>query len=58
MPLELFALFLLFRVYDIMKPWPIRAVEHGVPGGLGIMLDDLVAGAFAAASYALVRPFF
>ncbi len=58
MPLELFALFLLFRIYDILKPWPIRAVERGVPGGLGVMLDDLVAGAFAAASYALFRPFF
>lgn len=57
-PLELLALFILFRIYDILKPWPIRSVERGVPGGLGVMLDDLVAGLFAAASYALLRPFF
>ncbi len=56
-PLELFALFALFRAFDILKPWPIRAVERCVPGGLGVMLDDLVAGLFAAASYALIRPF-
>jgi phosphatidylglycerophosphatase A len=43
------AAFLLFRLFDIMKPWPIRAVERRVAGGLGIMLDDI-----AAALYALV----
>jgi len=57
MPLELLALFCLFRFFDILKPWPIRAVERTVPGGLGVMLDDLVAGVFAAASFALIRPF-
>lgn len=57
-PVELFALFVLFRAFDILKPWPIRAVDRKVPGGLGVMLDDLVAGLFAAASYALLRPFF
>lgn len=57
MPLELLALFALFRLFDIVKPWPIRAVERSVPGGLGVMLDDLVAGLFAAAAYALIRPF-
>lgn len=55
--LELLALFGLFRLFDILKPWPIRSVERGVPGGLGIMLDDLVAGLFAAAVFALLRPF-
>jgi phosphatidylglycerophosphatase A len=38
--------FLLFRAFDIFKPWPIRAVER-LPGGIGIMADDLVAGLFA-----------
>lgn len=57
MPLELLGLFLLFRLFDILKPWPIRAVERSVPGGLGVMLDDVLAGVFAAASYALIRLF-
>lgn len=39
--------FLLFRVFDITKPWPVRRLEH-LPGGLGIMADDLAAGALAA----------
>lgn len=36
--------FFLFRIFDIVKPWPIRAVDRGVHGGLGIMLDDVLAG--------------
>jgi phosphatidylglycerophosphatase A len=39
--------FVLFRFFDIWKPWPIRAVDRKVEGGLGIMLDDILAGAFA-----------
>lgn len=39
--------FLLFRVFDIAKPWPARAVERQVKGGLGIMLDDIVAALYA-----------
>ncbi|HKS88645.1 MAG TPA: phosphatidylglycerophosphatase A [Stellaceae bacterium] len=41
------AAFLLFRLFDIAKPWPIRAVERRVKGGLGIMLDDSVAALYA-----------
>jgi phosphatidylglycerophosphatase A len=41
--------FVLFRCFDILKPWPIRWFDRRVHGGLGIMLDDLVAGLFAAA---------
>ena len=41
--------FVLFRVFDIAKPWPIRWLDKHVHGGLGIMLDDLLAGVFAAA---------
>jgi len=37
---------LLFRLFDIWKPWPIRWLDRRVRGGLGIMLDDLVAGLF------------
>ena len=40
--------FLLFRLFDIWKPWPIGWLDRRVGGGLGIMLDDLVAGVFAA----------
>ena len=40
--------FLCFRVMDIGKPWPIRRLER-LPGGLGIMADDLLAGLYGAA---------
>lgn len=40
--------FALFRLFDILKPWPIRALDRGVHGGVGIMLDDALAGVFAA----------
>jgi phosphatidylglycerophosphatase A len=39
--------FALFRLFDIWKPWPIRALDARVHGGLGIMLDDLAAGLLA-----------
>lgn len=45
----------LFRVLDIWKPWPIRVVDRRVHGGFGIMLDDLLAGAGAAAILWLAR---
>ena len=37
----------LFRFFDIVKPWPIRDLDHSIHGGLGIMLDDLVAALYA-----------
>jgi phosphatidylglycerophosphatase A len=40
--------FVLFRIFDIWKPWPIREVDHRMRGGAGIILDDLMAAAFAA----------
>lgn len=39
--------FVLFRIFDILKPWPIGWLDKKVTGGVGIMLDDLVAGIFA-----------
>ncbi len=39
----------LFRFFDIFKPWPINLLDRNVPGGWGIMLDDLVAGLYAFA---------
>jgi phosphatidylglycerophosphatase A len=44
----LLAGFILFRILDIWKPWPIREADHSLTGGLGIMLDDIIAGIFAA----------
>ena len=40
--------FILFRVFDIAKPWPVSWADHRVGGGLGVMLDDVIAGAYAA----------
>ncbi len=39
--------FVLFRFFDILKPWPISWIDENVHGGLGIMLDDVLAGIFA-----------
>lgn len=39
--------FALFRLFDIAKPWPIRWADKQVAGGLGIMLDDILAGVMA-----------
>ncbi len=40
--------FVLFRILDIWKPWPINVVDRQVSGGVGIMLDDIIAGIWAA----------
>lgn len=39
--------FVLFRIFDIWKPGPIRTVEHRLPGAWGVMFDDVLAGLFA-----------
>ena len=41
--------FVLFRFFDILKPWPVGALERGIPGAFGVMVDDLVAGVMALA---------
>jgi phosphatidylglycerophosphatase A len=43
----------LFRVFDIAKPWPVSWADRQVAGGLGVMLDDVIAGLYAAAALAL-----
>lgn len=40
--------FILFRLFDILKPWPIRLIDKHMTGGMGIMLDDALAGFMAA----------
>lgn len=39
--------FVLFRLFDIVKPWPIKMVDRSISGGFGIMLDDVLAGVYA-----------
>ena len=46
--------FLLFRLFDIVKPGPVRMAEN-LPGGIGVMADDIVAGVLAAACLLLIR---
>ena len=36
--------FVLFRIFDMWKPWPVHASESWLPGGYGIMIDDVMAG--------------
>tara|TARA_R110000751_G_scaffold15290_8_gene49792 strand:+ start:65488 stop:65928 length:441 start_codon:yes stop_codon:yes gene_type:complete len=43
----LLAGFVLFRFFDILKPWPISYLDKHVHGGFGIMIDDVLAGVFA-----------
>ena len=49
-PLTVLLGFVLFRFFDILKPWPIKPIDKYVAGGLGIMLDDIVAGLMACIS--------
>ena len=46
--------FVLFRFFDIVKPWPVRQLEQ-LPGGLGIITDDVVAGMYAAACLTAIQ---
>jgi len=48
------AAFVLFRLFDIVKPGPVRMAER-LPGGLGVMADDVVAGVLAAALLLVVQ---
>lgn len=41
------AAFVAFRFFDVLKPWPIRELDHRLAGGVGIMLDDVIAAVFA-----------
>jgi phosphatidylglycerophosphatase A len=52
------AAFLLFRALDIVKPWPIREIDHSLRGGLGTMLDDAVAGLLTGLALLLARLLF
>lgn len=47
-PIAITAAFLLFRLFDVTKPWPISYIDKNVGGALGVMLDDILAGLAAA----------
>lgn len=47
--------FVWFRIFDIAKPWPIGWADRRVQGGLGIMLDDVLAGIYALLALQLTR---
>lgn len=49
-PLWIVLGFVVFRVFDIAKPWPIGPLDRHVEGGFGIMVDDVVAGVFSCAA--------
>ncbi|HEY0179059.1 MAG TPA: phosphatidylglycerophosphatase A [Dokdonella sp.] len=49
------AAFALFRAFDVIKPWPVSWADRRVGGGLGVMLDDVLAGLYAAAVLVLAR---
>jgi phosphatidylglycerophosphatase A len=49
--------FVLFRLFDVVKPWPISWLDARIKGGLGVMLDDVLAGVFAAIILAIIRYF-
>lgn len=54
---EYAAAFVLFRIFDILKPWPIRRLES-IGGGFGIMIDDAAAGLYAMLCLAVLRLIF
>lgn len=49
--------FLFFRLFDIWKPWPISVLDRNVHGGVGIMVDDILAGIYAAICLQLIAHF-
>ena len=49
------AAFLLFRLFDIWKPWPVRVADEKLAGGFGIMLDDVFAGLYALAAVQILN---
>lgn len=54
-PLHFFVGFILFRIADILKPWPARWADRELPGGLGIMVDDIIAAAYAALALSILK---
>jgi phosphatidylglycerophosphatase A len=49
-----FISFIIFRIFDIFKPWPASYADTKMSGGLGVMLDDVFAGIYAAILICLI----
>lgn len=49
--------FVLFRLFDIVKPWPIKLLDKHVHGGVGIMIDDMLAGVFSGVILYFMQPY-
>ena len=56
-PVFLALAFALFRFFDIVKPWPISWADRRVPGALGVMVDDVLAGLAAALVLSVAAPY-
>ena len=54
----LLTFFILFRFFDILKPFPINLIDKKIKNGLGVVLDDLLAGIYAVIIFALFGHFF
>ena len=54
-PLMIALAFVLFRVFDIKKPWPVSWADQKLPGAWGVMTDDIIAGVYAGALLGLVH---
>lgn len=50
----LVAAFLLFRIFDIIKPWPINWIDKNVHGGFGMVLDDVLAGVYVSIIFVMI----
>jgi phosphatidylglycerophosphatase A len=46
--------FVFFRIFDVLKPFPVKRAENWLPGGWSVMLDDLLAGVYAMAALQLL----
>ena len=53
--LELLLAFILFRIFDILKPFPINIIDKKIKNGLGVMLDDVVAAIYASITFAIIK---
>ena len=56
--LDWIILFLLFRLFDIWKPWPISYIDNKLSGGTGIMLDDILAGVTTVIIFEMIKIIF
>lgn len=56
-PLAWAAAFVSFRIFDVLKPWPVSLADRKIKGGFGIMFDDIIAAAYAMMVLLVLRKF-